>query len=81
MTAAQQIAWHEFVAELPWLNRSHRSIMHLACILRAKVESGIDGVNYLQVYSATLSKLGASPADESRISFSSDNEPDEFFGD
>ena len=80
MTEAQQVAWHDFTAELPWLNRAHRAILHLACILRDKVESGRDGANYLQIYSATLSKLGATPADESRVNFDGDDaEPDEFF--
>lgn len=74
-------AWHSFVAELPWLAASHRAILHLASILRAKVEGGIDGVNHLQVYSSTLSKLGATPADESRIGWHEDDEDDdEFFG-
>jgi hypothetical protein len=80
MTEAEQIAWHNFTAELPWLNRAHRAILHLACILRVKVTSGSDGINYLQVYSAILSKLGASPADESRVGYGrDDDEPDEFF--
>jgi hypothetical protein len=80
MGNAEQVAWHDFVAELPWLNRSHRAIVHLACILRCKVHGGSDGVNYLQVYSATLSKLGATPADASRVGYNQqDDEPDEFF--
>ncbi|WP_156521665.1 hypothetical protein [Croceicoccus pelagius] len=55
--------------------------MHLAAILRAKVEGGIDGVNHLQVYSPTLSKLGATPADAARIAWSDDeDDADEFFG-
>lgn len=74
-------AWERFVSELPWLAASHRAIVHLAAILRAKVEGGIDGVNHLQVYSATLSKLGATPADAARIAWSDDeDDADEFFG-
>lgn len=81
LNEAERKAWALFEAELPWLARSHRAIVHLACILRAKVEGGIDGINHLQVYSATLSKLGASPADESRIAWSEDeDDEDEFFG-
>ncbi len=79
LNAAEREAWVLFEAELPWLHRSHRAIVHLACVLRAKIEAGIDGINHLQVYSATLSKLGATPADESRVGWHEDDDEDDWF--
>ncbi|MGE0776457.1 MAG: hypothetical protein AB7L36_15660, partial [Sphingomonadaceae bacterium] len=67
LDAEQREAWEQFAAEIPWLNRSHRAIVELAARLRAKVTAGYDGINHFQVYSAILSKLGATPVDASRV--------------
>jgi hypothetical protein len=37
------------------------------------------GVTKLSMYQSMLSKLGATPADRSRIAAGDDEEPDEFF--
>jgi len=83
MNEAERTAWESFKAELPWLNRAHRAILQLACMCRVRIESGDDvGINRLQVYSAILSKLGATPADEARISppeVEDEDEADRFF--
>lgn len=82
MTEAERTAWQMFVDELPWLNGSHRAMMQLACRLRARLHTDPDvGVNAMQVYSAILSKLGATPADQSRVNMpdESDDEHDRFF--
>ena len=83
MSEAEQNAWHEFAAELPWLNSSHRALLQLACRLRARLNDDPDmGVNAMQAYSAILSKLAATPVDETRISPATekDNDPtDKFF--
>jgi hypothetical protein len=68
MTSAQAEAWQEFTVELPWLNSSHRAVLQIAAVLRARLNSDPDmGVAAMQAYSAVLSKLGATPADESRV--------------
>ena len=68
LTPAQADAWQEFVAELPWLNSGHRAVLQIAAVLRARLIADPDmGVNAMQAYSAVLSKLGATPADESRV--------------
>lgn len=83
MTPAQCEAWRMFVAELPWLNGSHRAILQLACILHARIdENPAAGVNVIQTYSAVLSKLGATPADAARVTVpddGDDNPADRFF--
>jgi hypothetical protein len=77
MTEAQCAAWEEFRAELPWLNNSHRALLRLACILHVRMDEPDVGVNQIQTYSAILSKLGASPADEAKVSLPEDEEEDD----
>jgi len=79
---AQRKAWDCFKAEIPWLVASDRSLVEIACILRARFQQGGEaGINVLQTYSAVLSKLGATPVDRSRTIMRDDEpEPDEFFG-
>src|SRR5690606_24906747 len=77
MTEAQKEAWELFRSEIPWLNSSHRALLHLACVLRARLSENPDmGVNGLQTYSAILSKLGATPVDETKVSLPDDEEED-----
>lgn len=84
MTPGQVLAWEEFRAELPWLNSSHRALLQVACILRARLNDDSDiGVNQLQTYSAILSKLAATPTDESKVTMPDGDETDpadQFFG-
>jgi len=84
MTEPQAIAWIEFCSEIPWLNASHRALLRAACVLRARVESEPDiGVNALATYSAMLSKLAATPVDETKVSHGDGDEEDpedRFFG-
>lgn len=68
MTPGQVEAWEEFRAELPWLNSSHRALLQLACVLRARLNEDPDmGVNALSAYSSILSKLAATPVDETKV--------------
>jgi len=81
MTEAEQAQWHEFVRDLPWLNSSHRVILRMACRLTVAMDGDEFGVSKAQALSSILSKLGATPADESRIAAPTDDEDeDEFFG-
>lgn len=84
MNNTEQKAWLEFADELPWLNSSHRALLQLACRLRARLNTDPDmGVNAMQAYSAILSKLAATPVDETKVSYGDegDEDPaDAFFG-
>ena len=76
--------WEEFASELPWLNSSHRAILRMACVLSAKMDEP-DGlvINQMQALSSILSKLGATPADESKVNHDDGDEEDpadKFFG-
>lgn len=84
MGEAEQAAWHEFAGELPWLNFGHRALLQLACRLRARLNTDPDmGVNAMQAYSAILSKLAATPVDETKVDHGDEGEADptdRFFG-
>jgi hypothetical protein len=72
------VAWEGFRRELPWLNESHRSIVEVASTVRGRMidgeEVGITAMNCLQV---CLSKLGATPTDETRLNIADDGEDDD----
>lgn len=85
MTDEQRAAWEEFRVELSWLNSSHRALLQIACVLKARLVANPDlGVNALATYSAVLSKLGATPVDDTKVicpDGDDDGEPeDRFFG-
>ena len=77
MTAAEKKCWKELAGEMPWLNASHRILLRLTCHHAARLEGDGDlGVSASQALSSLLSKLGATPVDESRISYADDDEGD-----
>lgn len=84
MSELQREAWDQFRDELPWLNNSHRALLEVACNVRARLASGDEvGINVLQTYSAILSKLAATPVDETKVAHGDDSEEDpsdKFFG-
>jgi len=65
--AAQVTVWKECVSNIPWLNAAHRLLLRQICILGARMETGQDAsVSSTHALSAMLSKLGATPTDESK---------------
>ncbi|OWQ66734.1 hypothetical protein CEE57_18435 [Stenotrophomonas maltophilia] len=79
MTAAQVRVWKECVSNMPWLNAAHRLLLRQVCILAARMETGEDlSVSSTHALSAMLSKLGATPTDESKVCHPlEDEDPDE----
>jgi hypothetical protein len=78
LTEPQAVAWREFEAELPWLNRSHRALVGIASVLRARLQSGGEvGTKALSLLRLCLSSIGATPADASKISWVPEEEPDD----
>jgi hypothetical protein len=83
MTAEQKAVWAEFQQEMPWLTSAHRPLLRLACIWTAKMDEADFGVSATKALSAVLSKLGATPVDESKVNHAADEEEDpadRFFG-
>jgi hypothetical protein len=82
MTDPQKLAWAEYQRELPWLTSSHRTLLRLACVWTARLDDGDFGVSATIALSAILSKLGATPVDETKVNHAeSDGEDptDRFF--
>ncbi len=64
LNETQANAWREFESEIPWLNRSHRAIVEIASVVRARVQSGDEvGTKALSLLRMCLSSMGATPAD------------------
>jgi hypothetical protein len=83
MTDAQKEAWAEFAAEMPWLHSVHRPLLRLACIWTARMDEADFGVSATQALSSILSKLGATPVDETKVTHGDgdgDDPDDRFFG-
>ena len=84
MTEVQKEAWDQFRDELPWLNSTHRALLEVASNVRARLANGDEvGINVLQTYSSILSKLAATPIDETKVNHGDDGEEDptdRFFG-
>lgn len=77
MTEAQQMVWAEMVGDMPWLNSSHRVLLRLACYHAARLdEDGEFGVSATQALSSILSKLGATPVDETKVNHGDGDEDD-----
>lgn len=76
MTDKQKEAWAELSYELSWLNSSHRPLVRLACIWMAKMDEDDFGVSATQALSSILSKLGATPSDESKVNHGSEEDED-----
>jgi len=83
MTPAQVAVWDESAGNMPWLHAGHRLLLRQVCILAARMETDPDmGVSALQALGAALSKLGATPTDETKVNHGEDggeDPADEFF--
>src|SRR3981189_511880 len=67
-TQAQVDAWKSFSDDLPWLNKSHRALVGIACEIRGPLNAGEDvGVKALNLLRQCLSSMGATPSDASRV--------------
>lgn len=75
MTDEQKACWYEFVQDMPWLHSAHRTLLRLACYHAARLEAGEEfGVSATQALSSILSKLGATPVDETKVAHGDDGD-------
>lgn len=77
MSPLQKKAWTSIVRELPWLKESHRMLVMMATLLRAELETGTISMAKMQELRRCLAQLGATPADESRVSLPDDEEDED----
>jgi hypothetical protein len=82
MTNPQKAAWNELRNECPWLHSAHRPLVRLAATLMARMDTGELGVSGMQALSGILSKLAATPVDETKANHAADDDDpsDKFFG-
>jgi hypothetical protein len=77
MTAAEREVWTECVQSMPWLRAHHRMLLRQACVLAARMDSNPGmGTNAHQALSAMLSKLGATPVDDTKVNHGEGGEVD-----
>ena len=68
-------AWEAFRRELPWLTEGHRTLIEVACSVRGRMFNGDEvGITALSLLQVCLSKLGATPVDESRLNIEDDGD-------
>lgn len=73
-------AWEGFKRELPWLMESDRALVEIASSVRGRLLAGEDvGVTALSMLQSILSKMGASPADRTRIAVAPEDDDDDGF--
>lgn len=77
MTEIEKWYWNEYTSECPWLNSSHRVLLRMACNLAARMDTGDVGIEAMKALSSILSKMGATPADESKVSHDNGEEKDD----
>lgn len=78
MRKAQAEAWHTFEAEAPWLNFSHRGLVEIASVVRARLASGQDvGVQAMGLLRLCLGSMGMTPTDASKVSWAPEEETDD----
>lgn len=83
MKTAEKLVWNDLVKDMPWLNRAHRTLLRMACMWTARMDTAEFGVSATQALSSILSKLGATPVDETKVNHGDDEDEDEsdkFFG-
>ena len=77
MTEGQKAVWAEMAGDMPWLNAGHRVLLRLACYHAARLDEDAEfGVSATQALSSILSKLGATPVDETKVNHGDDGDID-----
>lgn len=65
----ERLAWECYRKELPWLMESDRSLVEIACGIRARIQNREEvGLNALNLLRLCLAQMGASPADRAKLS-------------
>lgn len=61
--------WEVFRVELPWLARSDRAMVELACVTRAQIQAAGDSVtaSLIREHRQQLSSLGGTPVTRSNV--------------
>lgn len=78
MNPTQVQAWQTFEAEAPWLNYSHRALVEIASVVRARLAAGEEvGVQALGLLRLCIGSMGATPTDASKVTLPDNDEDDD----
>ena len=59
--------WNEFNSDFPWLGRTDRHIVGMACRLQNMIDLGDATINVYAQLRMTLGSMGATPVDRSKV--------------
>lgn len=77
-TPSKQEAWNTFADDLPWLNKSHRTLVGIASDIQGRLIAGDDvGVKALSLLRMILNSMGATPSDASKVSMPEEKDTDD----
>jgi hypothetical protein len=79
MSDGQKAAWTEFEGEAPWLNFSHRGLVEIASVVRARLASGEEvGVQAMGLLRLCIGSMGMTPTDASKVNWApEEDDPDD----
>jgi hypothetical protein len=78
MSQEQAVVWRTFEGEAPWLNYSHRGLVEIATVVRARLASGEDvGVQALGLLRLSLGSMGLTPTDASKVNWAPEEPEDD----
>ncbi|AGI68919.1 hypothetical protein OAN307_c34260 [Octadecabacter antarcticus 307] len=70
-------AWQDFAAEMPWLCASDRWIVAIACRLLTRTHEPDCPIRIYGQLQLCLTSMGGTPADRSRVQWSTDDASDD----
>lgn len=76
MAEDEQAVWAELAREMPWLHSTHRTMLLMASRLTAKLHADTLSVSGMETLARFLSKLGATPTDETKVNHGEDSDED-----
>jgi hypothetical protein len=77
LSPEQRATWADLVSDLPWLRRSDRTLLELACRLTTRMQTDPEmGISALAQLRLCLSSMGATPTDRSKVAMPEDNVAD-----
>lgn len=76
LSAAERDAWQVFEADMPWLAKSDRHMVELACRMVVMIEQPNCPLGIYTQLRLCLSAMGGTPVDRSRVQWADDDEPD-----
>jgi hypothetical protein len=76
--ASQKAAWQTLGVDLPWLNRSHRTLVAMASGILGRLMDGEDiGVKALHLLRMMINSMGGTPSDASKVAMAEEREPED----